>query len=85
MPQAAAAPAASLERMNSSLVLASLARWYDAPRMGERTASSTPWLKAVPSAMAEGLTGGRSGMMSVRGRKREERIREKRTVKRHCD
>lgn len=28
--------------------------------MGPRTARETAWLKAVPRAMAEGLTGGRS-------------------------
>lgn len=32
-----------------------------APKSGDRTASSIPWLKMVPRAIAEGLTGGRSG------------------------
>jgi hypothetical protein len=59
-PQARAAEEASLERANSSFELAALARWYVAPKSGERMASSTPWLKMVPRAIAEGLTGGRS-------------------------
>lgn len=61
MPQATAALVASLERRNSSLVLDSLARWYVLPKSGVRMASSVAWLKARPRAMAEGLTGGRSG------------------------
>jgi hypothetical protein len=56
-----AAPVASRERRNSSLVLAALARWYVWPKSGVSTASSAAWLKTVPRAMAEGLTEGRSG------------------------
>jgi hypothetical protein len=60
VPQATAAPVASRERMNSSLVFAVLARWYVWPKTGVSTASSTVWLKMVPRAIAEGLTAGRS-------------------------
>ena len=31
------------------------------PKTGPRTAREAAWLKTVPRAMAEGLTGGRSG------------------------
>jgi len=60
LPQVVAAVAASLDLKNSSLVFAAWARWYVSPKTGARTASETTWLKTVPSAMAEGLTGGRS-------------------------
>jgi hypothetical protein len=60
VPQATAALVASLERKNSSLVLACLARWYVAPKSGDRIASSAVWLKTRPRAIAEGLTAGRS-------------------------
>ncbi len=59
-PHAAAAPAASLDRMNSSLELADWAREYVSPKTGARMASEAVCVKMVPSAMAEGLTGGRS-------------------------
>ena len=35
------------------------------PKTGPRTASETVWLKRVPRAMAEGLTGGRSVVVRV--------------------
>lgn len=60
VPHAAAADAASLDLTNSSLELAAWARWYVSPKTGPRTAREAAWLKTVPRAMAEGLTGGRS-------------------------
>ena len=60
LPQVAAAVAASLEWKYSSLEFACCARRYASPKTGPRTARETAWLKAVPRAMAEGLTGGRS-------------------------
>lgn len=65
-PHEAAAVAASLEWKNSSLLLAAWARRYESPKTGPRTARETAWLKAVPRAIAEGLTGGRSGVYHVR-------------------
>ena len=62
LPHEAAAVAASLELKYSSLELACCARRYASPKTGPRTARETAWLKAVPRAMAEGLTGGRSEM-----------------------
>lgn len=59
-PQVAAAVAASLDSKNSFLLLASWARWYVSPNRGAKTAREATWLKTVPSAMAEGLTGGKS-------------------------
>jgi len=60
VPKAAAAEAASFDFRNSSLELAAWALWYVSPKTGPRTAREAAWLKAVPSAMAEGLTGGKS-------------------------
>ena len=60
VPQAAAAEAASFDFKNSSLEFAACARWYVSPKTGARMAREAAWLNTVPSAMAEGLTGGRS-------------------------
>jgi hypothetical protein len=60
LPHEAAAVAPSLDLKNSSLELARWARRWASPKTGPRTARETAWLKAVPRAMAEGLTGGRS-------------------------
>jgi len=59
-PQLAAAVAASFDLKNSSLLSAALARWYVSPNRGARTASDETWLKTMPRAIADGLTGGRS-------------------------
>ena len=61
-PQAAAALAASLDLRNSSLELAAWARWYVSPKTGARIARDAAWLKMVPTAIADGFTGGRSGI-----------------------
>ena len=61
VPQAAAADAASFDLKNSSLELAACAWRYTSPKTGPRMASEATWLKTVPRAMADGLTGGRSG------------------------
>ena len=63
LPHDAAAVAASLLLKYSSLELACCARRYASPNTGPRTARETAWLKAVPRAMAEGLTEGRSKKM----------------------
>lgn len=60
LPQAAAAPAASLDLRNSSLELAAWARWYVSPKTGAKIPREAVWVKMVPRAIAEGLTGGRS-------------------------
>ena len=65
LPHAAAAEAASLDLANSSLVFAVWARWYVSPKTGARTAREAVWVKMVPRAIADGLTGGRSGHVSV--------------------
>jgi hypothetical protein len=67
VPHAAAAEAASFDFMNSSLELAAWARWYVSPKTGPRIASEAAWLKTVPSAMADGLTGGRSKSIVSKG------------------
>ncbi len=59
-PQAAAAPAASFDLINSSLEFAACARWYVSPKRGAKIARDAVWLKTVPRAIAEGFTGGRS-------------------------
>jgi hypothetical protein len=66
LPHEAAAVAASLVWKYSSLELACCARRYASPKTGPRTARETAWLKAVPRAMAEGLTGGRSDGLLVK-------------------
>ena len=60
VPHAAPADAASFDLKNSSLELAAWAWRYVSPKSGPRSASEAAWLKTVPSAMADGLTGGRS-------------------------
>lgn len=59
-PQLAAAVAASFDLKNSSLLSAALARWYVSPKSGAITARDETWLKTIPRAIADGLTGGRS-------------------------
>ena len=59
-PQLAAAVAASFDLKNSSLLSAALARWYVSPKSGAMTARDETWLKTMPRAIADGLTGGRS-------------------------
>lgn len=66
-PQAEAAEAASLLLKNSSLLLAACAFWYVSPNTGVSTASDATWVKTVPRAMADGLTGGRSVKRKVGG------------------
>lgn len=59
----AAAVEASRDLKNSSLESAAFALRYVSPKTGARMASETAWLKTVPSAMADGLTGGRSAYL----------------------
>lgn len=65
LPHEAAAVAASLDLKNSSFELAACACRYVSPKTGASTAREAAWVKTVPRAMADGLTGGRSGTMYV--------------------
>jgi len=69
-PQLARAVAVSLDLKNSSLLSAALARWYVSPKTGASTAAEETWLKTMPRAMAEGLTGGRSGTFELASKRR---------------
>lgn len=62
VPQTEAADAASLDLRNSSLEFARRARLYVSPKSGAMIASEAVWVKMVPRAMADGLTGGRSAI-----------------------